>query len=178
MIYFIRSNLGKLLIIIPSAIALSILLFLYGEYSYITYELRKNSREESILIGLMKTVQRECFEEKKMSMREYGIAMQQYEQRLTEVVKNIVEFESKKSNLLKFGREEARLMEQQKRLMDMIKETQKRYMEKGDLETRIYEDKMKSFTSRLGEVEEKLAFIKAQQALKKGMVARLKRGAK
>jgi len=178
LIYFIRSNLSKLLIIIPSAIALSILLFLYGEYSYITYELRKNSREESILIGLMKTVQRECFEEKKMSMREYGIAIQQYEQRLTEVVKNVVEFESKKSNLLKFGREEARLVEQQKRLMDMVKETQKRYMEKGDLETRIYEDKMKSFTSRLGEIEEKLAFISAQKALKKGLTGKLKRGYK
>ena len=127
----------------------------------------------------MKTVQRECFEEKKMSMREYGIAIMQYEQRLNTVVQKLVEMESKKVNLLKVGTEEERLKQEDERLMQMIKDTQKKYIEKGDLETRVYEDKMKSFTTRLGVIQEKLALLKAQKAIKgSGAIERIKRWVK
>ena len=148
-------------------VILLVFLFFYGEYTYITYRLGSYRKEEDILLGLMKTVQRECFDEKKMSMAEYSEAMLQYERNLNVVVKKTVELESKKANLLKFGRDEARLKHESKRLFELIKETQKRYMDREDLETRGYEDKMKSFTSRLGEVEEQLATIEAQKAIKK-----------
>ena len=177
--YFIRSNLANILIGSAAAVMLSIFLFFYGEYAYTNYELGRFAREESILIGLMKTVQRECFEEKKMSMREYGIAIMQYEQRLNTVVQKLVEMESKKVNLLKVGTEEERLKQEDERLMQMIKDTQKKYIEKGDLETRVYEDKMKSFTTRLGVIQEKLALLKAQKAIKgSGAIERIKRWVK
>ncbi|HIK02497.1 TPA: hypothetical protein H1012_01485, partial [archaeon] len=166
-IYFVKSNLRTLIFGSIAGIFASIFAFLYGEYAIINYELNKRGREEAVLLGLMKAVQKECFEEKKMSMSEYSEAMLQYEKKLTGVVQRIVELESTKSNILKFGRDEARLKHESGRLMEMIKNTQKRYIEKGDLETRIYEDKMKSFTGRLGEVEEKLALIEAQKELKK-----------
>ncbi|HIJ97458.1 TPA: hypothetical protein H1009_00040, partial [archaeon] len=173
--YFIRSNFRNILLSTVAAILLSVGTYFYGTYAYLSHNLRGSQREEDILLGLMKTIQRECFEEKKMSMSEYGEAMFQYERKLNKVVQKIVELESKKANLLKFGHEDQQLKHEAARIMELIKETQKKYMEKGDLETRIYEDKMKGFTARLGEVEERIASLEAIKAVRenKGVFGKL-----
>ena len=175
--YAIKSNFRSILAGIIAAVFLGIAAIFYSEKALIDRALMENHREEGILLGLMKTVQRECFEERKMSVTEYSDAMLQYENKLNKVVQKIVELESKKANLIEFGKETAKLRHETKRLIELLKETQKKYIEIGDLETRIYEDKMKSFTARLGIVEERLATIEAQELLakKRGPLGRVLR---
>ncbi|MBI2629805.1 hypothetical protein HYW76_01765, partial [Candidatus Pacearchaeota archaeon] len=47
------------------------------------------------------------------------------------------------------------------------KKLQDDYMNKKKIETRVYQNMLKSYASRLSEVEESIAFIDAQEALKK-----------
>jgi Trp operon repressor len=73
-----------------------------------------------------------------------------------------------RSSIFRFKTEVEKLEEEKDRIYKLLKQTQAQYLEKGMLDTRIYNNKMKSFTARLTVVEERLAFIEAQQALKKG----------
>ena len=50
----------------------------------------------------------------------------------------------------------------------MIKKAQDDYLNKGKLETRIYENAMKSYNSRLSDVEEQIATLDASEALSTG----------
>jgi P-type E1-E2 ATPase len=51
-------------------------------------KLRMLTEEEALLLELMKMVQRQCFEENRMSMEEYEQAMSQYEMKLSETVED------------------------------------------------------------------------------------------
>lgn len=125
------------------------------------------AEEEKLLIGLMKVVQRECFEEKRMSMEEYENTMNQYENRLNIVIQDTIEAQTKLANLMKIsgGRKKV-LKEEVLRLRELIRETQKDYFEKSQMETRIYQNMIKSYAAKLSEVEESLATIEAQEELK------------
>lgn len=123
-------------------------------------------KEEVLLLELMKLVQRECFENNKMSMNEYQEAMNQYERRLTQAIAEKIETETKLANLLKIKGNKTALDQERTRLIEMIKKAQDDYLNKGTLETRIYENTLKSYTSRLSEVDESLAFLEAKEALK------------
>ena len=78
-------------------------------------------------------------------------------------------FEVKRAvNIMKIARgKEMALREEERRLKDLIKQTQQLYFEKGKLETRIYENMLKSYGKRLTEVEEKLATLEAERELGK-----------
>jgi hypothetical protein len=131
-------------------------------------KLRLLNEEEELLIGLMKVVQRECFEEGRMSMEEYENTMMQYETRLNIVIQDKIETESKLANMMKIkGGKIKALKAESARLKELIKETQKQYFETGKLETRIYENMIKSYADKLAEVEEKLATLEAQAELRK-----------
>jgi hypothetical protein len=124
--------------------------------------------EEVLLLQLMKVIQRECFENNRMSMEEYGQAMTQYEDKLSTTIQDKVQTETKIANLLKVKGKKIALEEEKKRLLDLIKQIQDDYLNKGKIETRIYENMVKSYSSRLSEVQEKIAFFDAQEALNKG----------
>ena len=113
----------------------------------------------------MKVVQRECFERNKMSMEEYGEAMSQYENKLGETVQEKIRVETKIANLLKFKGERKALNQERLRLVDLIKDLQDKYLNKGELETRIYQNMLKTYSKRLSEVEEKISFLDAEEAL-------------
>jgi len=121
--------------------------------------------EQELLLGLMKVVQKECFENNHMSMEEYREAMNQYEHRLSETIEEIIRIETRLLNLLKFKSKGVALIEEKKRLLKTIQNVQNDYLNKGKLETRIYENMMKTYSARLADVEEQLAFIEAQEAL-------------
>jgi hypothetical protein len=123
--------------------------------------------EEILLLELMKVIQRECFENNKMSMEEYGQAMSQYETKLSMTIEDKIETETKIANILKVKGKKIALEEEKKRLLELIKKVQDEYLNKGKLETRIYENMIKSYTSRLSEIQEKIAFADAQDALGK-----------
>jgi len=99
-------------------------------------------------------------------MNEYKEAMSQYEDKLSKAVQRVIELESLRAHLLKFKVD--RLQVERERLLSLIKETQKKYIQLGMIETRIYNNKMRSFATRLSEVEEKIALREAQAAIRKG----------
>src|SRR6056297_1834814 len=115
----------------------------------------------------MKVVQRETFEKSRMGMGEYSNAMYQYEQRLREVVQGKISSETALANLFKFRGKEKALEQERERLLGMINKTQSDYLEKGKLETRVYENMLKSYSKRLAEVEEKMATVYAKKQLRK-----------
>lgn len=142
--------------------------------------LRELEDEEETIIQLMEQVQRETFEETKMSMDEYEEAMLHYEERLADNVQETVELETKKSHLLKPGRERARLQHEKERIEDLMEETQEQYLEEGELETRVYEQKMDSLRERLAEIEGQLAEHEAEEriAAEAGVLGRVRQRAR
>jgi len=141
---------------------------IFLRYRSLKRKLKLLGDEEDLLIGLMRVVQRECFELKKLSMEEYQNTILQYEARLSKVIQEKIESETKLSNVIRLKGGRKKSMEKEAdRLKEMIKETQKKYFEFGKLETRIYENMIKSYISKLSDVEEKLATIEAHEQMKK-----------
>jgi hypothetical protein len=124
--------------------------------------------EESLLIGLMKVVQNQCFKQGKMSMDEYQNTMSQYEGRLNKVIQDRIDAESRLANLFKLrkGRQKA-LREEAAKLREMMKDTQRMYFKEAKIETRIYENMIRGYAAKLSDVEEKLATIEAQGEMRK-----------
>ncbi|MFB6245630.1 MAG: LamG-like jellyroll fold domain-containing protein, partial [Candidatus Nanohaloarchaea archaeon] len=87
---FAKRNWKKLGIGFIMLIGISTGVFLRFRLFRIKRKLSKLEEEEETLLGLMKQVQRESFEEGKMSMEEYEEAMMQYEKQLSQNVKDTV----------------------------------------------------------------------------------------
>jgi hypothetical protein len=132
---------------------------LLTKYSFLKRKLKKLAEEEELLTELMKEVQVEVFQRAKMSMKEYGDSMIQYEKRLHEVVQERIMYETKKRNLFKMKSKNTKLKEERDRILEMIKVAQKDYISGAKYETRIYENMLKSYSNRLAEIEEKLAVV-------------------
>jgi tetratricopeptide (TPR) repeat protein len=130
-------------------------------------KLRMLNEEEVLLLELMKVIQKECFEKNHMSMEEYEAAMMQYENRLSQTVQEKISVETKIANLLKVKGKRIALGEEKARLISMVRKVQDDYLNKGKIETRIYENMVRSYTSRLSEVEEEIATLDAEAAVKK-----------
>jgi hypothetical protein len=136
----------------------------------VRYQLLKTKRnllkeEEKLLLQLMKVVQRDCFERNKLSMEEYNESMSQYERRLSEVIQEGIRTETQIYNLLKIRGKLNALKQEKSRIISMIKDLQESYLKKGTIETRVYENMLKSYTSRLSKVEEELVFIETKELL-------------
>jgi hypothetical protein len=128
-------------------------------------KLRLLEEEEKLLLQLMKVIQRDCFEKNKMSIDQYGRAMMQYETRLSETIEDKIKVETKIENLLKIKPKKRILEEEKLKLINLIKELQNKYLIKGKIETRIYQNMLRSYSSRLSEIEEQIAFAEADEAL-------------
>jgi hypothetical protein len=121
--------------------------------------------EERLLLQLMRVIQRDCFENNKMSMNEYNEAMYQYEARLSDVVKERVKTETVILNLMKLGGKERALNEEKKRLFILLKQAQEDYLNRGKLDTRVYENMLRTYSSRLNNIEQELVFIEAKEKI-------------
>lgn len=155
-------------------VILSTLIYLFIKDRLINRKLGILAKEESVLLGLIKQIQEECFVKRKLSMKEYLDSLMQYEQRMDEIIQETVRQESLKSNLFKFFKGEyERLLEERLRTVHLVKKTQKMYLTAGAIETRIYQNKMKSYTERLSEIEERIANKEAQMATEKGSKAKI-----
>ncbi|MEI7719410.1 MAG: hypothetical protein WCI72_06065, partial [archaeon] len=128
--------------------------------------LKMLAEEEALLLELMKVVQRDCFENNKLSMEEYNEAMFQYEARLSEVIQEKVKTETVISNLIKIGGKKKALEQEKDRLLILVQQTQEDYLNRGKLDTRIYENMLKTYSSRLNAVEEEMVFIEAQEQIR------------
>ncbi len=140
---------------------------LFVRFQLYKKKLRALKEEELLLLELMKIIQKECFERNHMSMEEYENAMAQYETRLSEAVEDRIKVETKLTNMLKFRGKRKALDEEKQRLVTNVKKMQDDYLNKGKIETRVYENMVKSYTRRLTEVEEQIATLEAEQAIKR-----------
>jgi hypothetical protein len=100
-------------------------------------------------------------------MEEYEAAMMQYENRLSITVQEKISVETKIANLLKVKGKRIALGEEKARLISMVRKVQDDYLNKGKIETRIYENMIRSYTSRLSEVEEEIATLDAEAAVRR-----------
>lgn len=151
--------------------ALFLVIFSFGAYNInklrvIKKKIKELKEEEKILNELVRVVQQECFKDKKLSMGEYETAMKEYNGKLSLVVEGLIELETKRVQMLRFASKEKRLRIEKEKIISLIKELQEDYMKKKKLETRTYELKMESFNKRLSEIEERLATLEAEKAIK------------
>jgi hypothetical protein len=130
--------------------------------------------EEKLLLELMKTIQRQCFEKGNLEIEEYKEAMSQYESKLSSTIKERINIETKLSNLLKLRGKKRALGEEKERLVSLIRDVQDRYLNKGLLETRVYQDMLKIYSERISEIEEQITFLEAEEAIhRNNFIARI-----
>lgn len=151
--------------------AFFLIIFSFGAYNLnrlraIKKRIKELKDEEKILNELIRVVQNQCFKEKKMSMSEYETAMKEYNKKLSNVVEELIELETKRAQVLRFTSKTKRLKIEKEKIISLIKEMQVDYMKKKKIETRTYELKMDSFNKRLAEIEEKFATLETKKALK------------
>ena len=151
--------------------AFFLVIFSFGAYNLnklrvIKKRIRELKEEEKILNELIKVVQNQCFKEKKMSMSEYETAIKEYNKKLSNVVEEMIELETQRTQMLRFTSKTKRLKIEKEKIISMIKEMQEDYMKKKKLETRTYEFKMESFNKRLAEIEEKFATLETKKAVR------------
>jgi len=164
--YFLNANKGTIGL---SAFVLAIITFTsykLARLASLKNKLRKLKEEELILTQLIKLAQVQTFKEKRMEMEEYRESMLQYENKMAQVIEDIIDTETEIAHVLKFTSLENKLKSEKVRIIDLIKQLQTDYLKKGIIEAKAYELKLESYNKRLGEIEEKLAEIEAKQALK------------
>jgi len=161
---FVKNNWPKLTLAGFGIGFASYLGFLSFKFNLVSKKLRSLKEEEEVLLGLIKEIQRECFEKKKLSMKEYFETLNQYEKRLSKVIQETIKLQTIKAHLFKlFKGEDKRMLEEKKALLNLIKKTQRLYLESGKLDTRLYKNRMKSYVERLAEIEERLASLEAEK---------------
>jgi hypothetical protein len=99
-------------------------------------------------------------------MRDYSTNMLQYEKRLAQVVKETIKKESIKNELFRFGigsRVKA-LLKEKNNLLELMKQTQKAYLQREVMDTRVYKVRMSSYSARIATIDEELALIEARKA--------------
>ena len=165
LLYVVKNNPVK-----SGASALGFALFAFAaslalRLSLYKKKLKALTEEEKLLLELMKVIQRECFTNNHMSMEEYEQAMSQYETRLSRAIEEKIETEAKVANLMKIKGKKRSLEDERNRLVALVRKIQDDYLNKGIVETRIYENMIRSYSTRLAEVEEELTFFDAQEAL-------------
>ena len=164
-VYFVKTkplefSLGFLFVVLFGFVTYKV-----GRLQLIKRKIGKLNEEEDILNELIKVVQTEAFKQKKMSMDEYREAMEQYEKKISAVVENLIDLENQRIHALKFTRAGKRFGVERDRLKELIKGLQEDYLHKQNIDERIYQIKMESYTRRIGEVDSRLAEIEAEKAL-------------
>jgi hypothetical protein len=140
--------------------------FKVGQMGVINGRIKKMRQEEKIFQQLIKVVQVETFEKKMMSMEEYEQSMKYYETKLSEIIEKLIELEGKRAYALKFSKGGTRLKQERQRIVELIKDIQKQYLQQKKIETKAYEIRLESYNRRLGEIDESLANLEAREALR------------
>ena len=136
---FVTNNWKIIVISLIIFIVLAYFSFLLLKYNIVNHKLKSVRKEEEILMGLIKEMQRDCFERNKLTMNEYYDSLLQYEKRMSKVIQEIIALETTKINLFKlFKTEYRRLIEERSKLLSLIKKTQELYLKSGNIETRVY----------------------------------------
>ncbi|MFO7872613.1 MAG: hypothetical protein R6U26_03135, partial [Candidatus Undinarchaeales archaeon] len=137
-----------------------------GKLMYLNHQLSQLREDQKTVVGLMREIQKETFDNKTMSMNDYKTAMEQYEEQLAGAVKSSIEIESAKVAHKSIFKRKNKAEIERERLMQLMKDTQKAYLDENKIETRAYKHRMNTLRNRLSEVDEKLAVQEAGKAIK------------
>ncbi|MBT7241140.1 MAG: hypothetical protein HN878_01475 [Candidatus Diapherotrites archaeon] len=151
---FLQNNFYQVMGFIIAVIIGLYLVYLLVHYLLIKRKIKSLDAEADLLLLLIKGAQKNCFVSNKMSIGEYYDALEQFEERMSRVSEGIIEYKSKKGNLFKLSPNTKRLSKEKAEILTLVRETQKDYFDKGTIEARIYETRVKSLTKRLSEIEE------------------------
>ncbi|MCK5023781.1 MAG: hypothetical protein KAS04_06400, partial [Candidatus Aenigmarchaeota archaeon] len=167
-LYFLRNSWKEVLsltIFLLISIYFASLTFRYNIYKR---KIRSLKNEENIIIGLIRQIQKDCFERNKMSMKEYMESLLQYENRMSKIVQDLIKYEICLINTFKILKgEKKRLVDEKEKIHKEIEKNQREYLGEGKIEVRIYQGRMKSYATRYAEIEERLAEIEATEAMKR-----------
>ena len=103
-----------------------------------------------------------------MSTEEYTLSSQQYDERLGKIVQRRVKLETDKKNYVNFRSRKDKLRMEKATLEKLMQGLQRDYLQKGKLESGVYENRMKSYVARLSEIEETIAVEETQEKVKSG----------
>jgi cysteine-rich repeat protein len=135
---------------------------------YLSRKIKLLKKEEKLLLELMELVQGYTFKDNKMSMGEYYEAMNQYEAKLSKTIAERIKTESALMTLSNLRSKKEALALEKKRLVEMMRDLQDQYLNKGTIETKVYENMLKTYASRLGSVSEELVYLETKKMLRKG----------
>ncbi len=159
-------------------ILISLILSYFLKKRYYAYKISECEKEEEVLLGLIKEIQKETFSDNKHSLEEYHSSLQQYENKLATVLTDHMKYQTKQAHMLSFKSRKESLKEEKERLTEMIEDLQEKYLGEGIIETRIYESRMNKLSDRVAEIDEQIALINAKKALKKAKFKKHKGGEK
>jgi hypothetical protein len=146
---------------------LVVLVYYFSRRFYLKRKIKSLENEGVLLLGLMEEIQKKCFNEAKMSMTEYSHSMEEYQTQLAESIKNEIKFKNKLQHFFKFKGKFKKLLSEKERFLELISELQTKYMKKGEVDARVYENLMKTYSKHLGEIEEELSFLEVKKFLNK-----------
>ena len=172
--YYYEKNMRE----IWTGLVIGVLLVISAVYaskrSLLNHRIKELHKEETVILGLIREAQHECFEKKSMSLEEYNESVQQYERRLAHTITEQIAAENKRQHMLSLEPKDVRLAKERESIMERVKELQHRYISIGGIETRVYEQRMKSLTERIAEIDEQRALDIAQRALRRARFKRVK----
>lgn len=166
--YYVKENPKEIGIGIFFVFLFSVSAYKISKLQNIRNKIKKMKEEEKILGELIKAVQKECFEERKMSMDEYEQAMAQYHEKISYTIQELIRLETERAHLLKFTSKNKKLQNERNKVIQMIKDLQEDYLKNGRIETKRYYLTLESYNKRLTEIDEKLSLLEAKKAFKKG----------
>jgi len=134
---------------------------------YLRRKINLLTKEEKLLLQLMELIQGYTFKDNKMSMGEYYEAMGQYEKKLSETISSRIKTEAQLASLTSLRSKKDALLLEKKRLIEMMRELQDDYLNKGTMDTRIYENMLKTYAKRLTTVQEQAVYLETRGMLKK-----------
>jgi hypothetical protein len=109
--------------------------------------------EERIIQGLIESLQREHFTEKKTGTESYERSMKNYENGLNSVNMKRIDILSRLTKKLKPSKAMKMMDDEEKRVKNLMAEIQRKYFERGRIGKSYYEKTMKGLKTELLEIE-------------------------
>ncbi|MFH1803198.1 MAG: hypothetical protein ABH864_07185 [archaeon] len=166
--YYLKNNKKEISFVSIFLALLSFTTYKVTKLQMIKNKIKRLMREEKVLSELIKVVQNDTFKGKKMSMEEYQESILQYEKRLSQVIESLIGLEIQRVYALGLTSQTKKLGKEKEKIIELIKQVQKEYLQQGKIETRSYELRLNSYNRRLGEIDQKVATLEAKNAIKRG----------
>jgi hypothetical protein len=151
--------------IIIGLFAMSIVLYLsYKKImaTIITRKLKNLNKEEQTIHNMMKKLQRDTFDKKKISSMEYKNRSAKYSARISKIAVLRAKLRNRRVALLKKEEIIKDIERETSEVTNIIKKTQRKYFEHGKISRQKYLDEFKMGKERLAEVEEERATVEAE----------------